>query len=155
MFNAHPAMHSRSSDQKQCRCLERSTAYRSMSPQLNKTYPMFSSWSRLQHRSESRTANAHWSCHFPPPCNDNEKGAYRDSVKTNTKNSDHWWPICRTATSSEPCLIGLLLFLLFLLFMLIWLCCINRQKQIMFEDELCLGMRVLLVRASLFRVQRV
>jgi len=111
MFNAHPAMHSRSSDQKQCRCLERSTASRFMSP--NKTYPMFSSWSRLQHRSELRTANAHRSCHFPPPCYDNEKEAYRDSVKTNTQNSDHSWPTCRTATSSEPCLIGLLLFILF------------------------------------------
>lgn len=78
---AHPAMHSQSLDQKQCRCLERSTACRSLSPQLNKTYPMFSSWSRLQHRSELRTANVHWSCHFPPPCYDNEKGAYWDSVK--------------------------------------------------------------------------
>lgn len=132
---AHPAMHSQTLDQKQCRCLERSTAYRSMSPQLNKTYPMFSSWSRLQHRSVLRTASVYWSCHFPPPCYDNEKGAYRDSVKTNTRNSDHWWPICRIATSSEPCLlglIGLLLFLLFLLFMLIWVCCINRHKQITF-----------------------
>lgn len=100
--------HSRSSNQKQCRCVERSTAYRSMSPQLNKTHPMFSSWSRLKHRSELRTANAHWSCHFPPPCYDNEKGAYRDSVKTNPQNSDHWWPTRRTATSSEPCLVGFL-----------------------------------------------
>lgn len=63
---------------------------------------------------------------------DNEKGAYEDSVKTNTQNSDCWWPKCRIATSSEPCLIGLQLFLLFLLFILIWFCCINRHKQITF-----------------------
>lgn len=128
---AHPAMHSQSLDQKQCRCLERSTAYRSLSPQRNKTYPMFSSWSRL-HRSELRTANVHWSCHFPPPCFDNEKEAYEDSVKKHTQNSDCWWPKCSIATSSEPCLIGLQLFLLFLLFILIWFCCMNRHKQITF-----------------------